>query len=195
MQGLSQKASNSSDSDEQTLLFILRNIILPRIQRALGNAGCNQPWAILSYDTERLSERTVAHIELMVALICNRDRLTPELYASLVKWQLDAHRRYAQSLLQDYKEATRDFPDDDDVKSFVSALEKAISRAQTLREPDPEKAQYYDVFSIRNIYDDPDIKALVASDRFTPEKRLKLQETVTNLLLQQPVFPPECYIR
>lgn len=68
-----------------------------------------------------------------------------------------------------------------------------MKRAHALPEPDPEKAQLADVFCIRNIYDDPDLKVLIASDRFTTEKRLALQEVVDDLLLQQPMFPPECY--
>lgn len=97
-------------------------------------------------------------------------------------------------MLRDYKDATRDLPEDKDgVGAFIAALEKAVKRAYALPEPDPEKARLSDAFSIRNIYDDHDVKALISSDRFTPEKRLKLQEAVEELLMEQPMFPPESY--
>lgn len=99
-----------------------------------------------------------------------------------------------EKLLRDYKEAMFDMPEDkEEAEVFIGALEKAVGRAHALPEPDAEKAQFSDVFAVRNIYDDPDIKALVNSDRFTPEKRLVLQEAVEDLLSQQPMFPPECY--
>ncbi|KAG8914928.1 hypothetical protein FRC00_009596 [Tulasnella sp. 408] len=107
---------------------------------------------------------------------------------------METYRRFGAKLLKDYKEATLNVEEDrDGVEAFISALEKAVKRADGLPEPDPEKAQLADVFWIRNIYDDPDIKALIASDQFTSEKRLALQEVVEDLLLQQPIFPPECY--
>lgn len=105
-----------------------------------------------------------------------------------------SHSKVGDNLLKDYRNATQNVPHDrDGVKAFTDALEKAVKRAHALQEPDQEKGQLCHVFSIRNIYDDPDIKALISSDRFTQEKRLKLQESVEDLLQQQPVFPPECY--
>lgn len=85
-------------------------------------------------------------------------------------------------------------PDDrEGVDAFIGALEKVVKRAHALPEPDPKKARISDVFSIRNAYDDPDVKALIDSNRFTSGKRLELQNAVEDLLSQQPIFPPECY--
>lgn len=96
--------------------------------------------------------------------------------------------------MRDYKNAVRNLSEDKDgVEAFIAALEKAVKRANALPEPDPEKARLSDAFAIRNVYDDHDVKALISSDRFTPEKRLKLQEAVEELLLEQPMFPPDCY--
>lgn len=96
--------------------------------------------------------------------------------------------------MRDYRDATRDIPEDKDgAEVFIAALDRAVRRAHSLPEPDPEKARLSDVFLIRNVYDDEDMKALIFSDRFTPKKRLELQEAVEELLLDQPMFPPECY--
>ncbi|KAG8914930.1 hypothetical protein FRC00_009598, partial [Tulasnella sp. 408] len=62
--------------------------------------------------------------------------------------------------------------DKEDAEIFIGALERAVRRVHALPEPDAEKAQLSDVFAVRNIYDDPEIKVLINSDRFTPEKRL-----------------------
>lgn len=104
------------------------------------------------------------------------------------------HPQVCEKLLREYREATYDIKDDRaGVEAFIGALESAVKRAQALPDPDPEKARASDVFSIRSPYDDPDVKALIDSDRFTPGKRLELQNAVEELLLQQPMFPPECY--
>lgn len=81
----------------------------------------------------------------------------------------------------------------DEVKAFIGALEKAVQRAYGLPVPEEGKAQLSDVFSIRSIYNDPDVWALVTSERFTLEKRLELQRVAEELLIQQPMFPPNCY--
>ncbi|KAG8976591.1 hypothetical protein FRC05_003430 [Tulasnella sp. 425] len=81
----------------------------------------------------------------------------------------------------------------DEVKVFIGALEKAVQRAYALPVPEEEEAQLSDVFSIRSIYNDPDVWALVNSKRFTPEERLELQRVAEELLIQQPMFPPDCY--
>ncbi|KAG8964242.1 hypothetical protein FRC00_003234 [Tulasnella sp. 408] len=128
------------------------------------------------------------------AQVKNSNSFGPEFWASIARWQIEAYRRFGNKLLQDYKDATCDMRENrDDVEVFTAALEKAVKRAYALPEPDPEKAQLEDVFSIRNIYDDPDVKALITPDRFSAEKRLALQEVVEELLMQQPMFPPECY--
>lgn len=83
----------------------------------------------------------------------------------------------------------------DELKIFIGVLEKAVQRACALAGPDEGKAQLSDVFSIRSIYNDPDVRALVASERFTLDERLELQRVAEELLIQQPMFPPERYVR
>lgn len=97
-------------------------------------------------------------------------------------------------LLEDYRESASSIPGDSaGATVFISALEKAVQRAHALPEPDPEKAEISDAFSIRSIHNDPDVRLLVASGDFTPEKRLELQRMAEDILQQQPMFPPECY--
>ncbi|KAG8911424.1 hypothetical protein FRC01_005719 [Tulasnella sp. 417] len=180
---------------------ILQGCIVPRIQRALSKVELDRRigpqgglWGMSGLLPEKKNERMVAHIELMLYLVNNRESFGPGFWASIARWQIDTYRQFGDKLLRDYKTATQNIPvDRDGVQAFTDALEQAVKRAHTLQEPDQEKGQLSDVFYIRNIYEDPDIKLLIASDRFSPEKRLKLQESVEDLLQQQPVFPPECY--
>ncbi|KAG8914929.1 hypothetical protein FRC00_009597 [Tulasnella sp. 408] len=130
----------------------------------------------------------------MVYLVKNRGSFGPKFWCSITSWQIETYRRFCEKLLMEYREATWDMLDDrDGVENFTRALETAVKRAHALPDPDPEKARLSDAFSIRNTYDDPDVKALIDSDRFTPGKRIELQNAVQDLLLRQPLFPLECY--
>ncbi|KAG8920373.1 hypothetical protein FRC01_000796 [Tulasnella sp. 417] len=181
--------------DASNPISIVRDQIMPRIARAIASMERDRslvPQHRLNRSTLEEYERRVAHIELMIHFVGSKtaSRLTPDSGHQ----SPDGKSKHMNALLRDYREATHDMPEDrDDADVFINALEKAVRRVHNLPEPDTEKAQLSDVFSVRNIYDDPEIKALINSDRFTREKRLELQEAVEDLLLQQPVFPPECY--
>ncbi|KAG8919863.1 hypothetical protein FRC01_001054 [Tulasnella sp. 417] len=199
---LSEKpVDHRREVDVQDSLFIIRDCIIPRIQKVLTRAERDRRlgtrrWLPHSSNAvlEDKYKSQVAHIELMVYLIKNRGSFGPTFWSSIVRWQIETYRRFCEKLLREYREATCDMMNDrDGVEAFIAALEKAVKRAHALPDPDPEKAQFSDAFSIRNTYEDPDVKALVDSDRFTPGKRLELQSAVQDLLLQQPMFPPECY--
>ncbi|KAG9003910.1 hypothetical protein FRB90_011089 [Tulasnella sp. 427] len=204
---LAQKAivglsRNTDDPIGQNIYVIVNDIILPRLQKALSRVSREHRQTFRGSDEEQRFEMMVAHIELMVTLIIKRDTLGSRFWATVAKWQKETYcqclpfssSKDAARLLREYRMATADVSNDKNgPKAFTAALEKAVERSQVLPEPDSEKAQFSDVFWLRNVYDDPDIKILVASDQFTPEKRLRLQETVDNLLLQQPLFPAECY--
>lgn len=73
----------------------------------------------------------------------------------------------------------------------MNALEKATQRAYELETP--EKVDWFDVFVIRNIYDDPDLKTLIDSDQFAPGRRQALYEAIEDMVLKYPLFPPQCY--
>ncbi|KIO19516.1 hypothetical protein M407DRAFT_30841 [Tulasnella calospora MUT 4182] len=180
------------DGDDSAL--IVRNCIIPRIQKMLTSAERYRhlrPRLCLLHPNNSIFEgkyqSQVAHIELMIYLVKNPLSFTDE-------FVLTVSSKACEKFLREYREATCDMLDDrNGVDAFIGALEKAVKRAHALPEPDPEKAQLSDAFSVRNIYDDPDVKALIDSERFTPEKRLELQNAVEDLLLQQPIFPPNCY--
>ncbi|KAG8952462.1 hypothetical protein FRC04_004522 [Tulasnella sp. 424] len=178
---------------------IVANHIFPKISKLLASMKQEgfmegRQIDLDSGQSEKRYERRVSHIELMVKLVENRESFDPKFWASIAKWQIDTYRRSCDNLLRDYKDSTRDMSDDKDgVEVFIAALEKAVQRAYALPEPDPEKAQISDVFVIRNVNDDPDVQSFIYSDRFSQEKRRALQETVEELLTEQPMFPPACY--
>lgn len=179
---------------------IVGNCILPKVESLLvrmeqkGQIGPQRMVDATDLRSEKNYEMRVAHIELMVNLVENRESFGPKFWASIAKWQMETYRRFCDTLLRDYKDSTRDMAEDKDgVEVFTAALEKAVRRAYALPEPDPEKAQISDIFLIRNIYDDPDVQSLISSDRFNQEKRRELQEAVEEMLTEQPMFPPACY--
>lgn len=96
--------------------------------------------------------------------------------------------------MKDYKEMTRHISDDRrDVDTIIACLSSAARKACDQPEPSLEKTTLVDAFEIRNIYDDPDLKALVESNLFTAERRKELSEVIEYLVDQEPAFPPECY--
>ncbi|KAG8976592.1 hypothetical protein FRC05_003431 [Tulasnella sp. 425] len=187
--------------DDINSCVVIRSCILPRISRLVTDLDMDrnaQFRAQFPNGADRIPgekyERRIRHIELMLQLVKNRESFGPGFWASIAKWQVQTYQRYCTKLLEDYINSTRSMSESrDEAKVFIGTLEKALQRAYALPEPDEGKAQLSDVFFIRSIYNDPDVRALVASERFTPEKRLEVQRVAEELLRQQPMFPPKCY--
>ncbi|KAG8923756.1 hypothetical protein FRC00_005885 [Tulasnella sp. 408] len=126
------------------------------------------------------------------ATIENKDSFDQSFWTKINRWQIGEYQRECQRLLQDYKGAMNSITQDShNVDLIVKALEKATERAYELT--NPEKAEWFDVFVIRNIYDDPDLKALIDSDKFAPGRRQELYEAIEDMVLQYPLFPHQCY--
>ncbi|KIO20909.1 hypothetical protein M407DRAFT_29462 [Tulasnella calospora MUT 4182] len=147
---------------------------------------------LIENDEEKRDSSRHAHVELMLHLIENRESFDQSFWTKINQWQIGEYQQECQRFLQGYKRATDSIVQDGhNANLIVNALEKATQRAYELEKP--EKAQWFDVFVIRNIYDDPDLKALIDSDRFAPGKRQELYEAIEDMSLQYPLFPPECY--
>lgn len=175
---------------------IFSAIVIPRIS-SVGKASGRQS----SFTQPRYPASTrgldignnpqVAHVNLMIYLLHTRDSYEPDFWADIVKWQMALHKQHSWKLLQDYKAAMKNnIFDRGNRELILSALEKAVQRVNALEAP--EKATFEDAFVIRNIYDDPDLKAVITS-RFSPDQQLRLSKTMDEILLQQPAFPPQCY--
>ncbi|KAG8921680.1 hypothetical protein FRC01_000120 [Tulasnella sp. 417] len=134
------------------------------------------------------------HVELMLFLATNSHRFSGEFWARIVKWQRAAYQQNCLRLLKDYEELTRHITDDRrDIDNIITCLSNAIRKARNQPEPTPEKTTIADVFTIRNIYDDPELKALIESNMFSAERREELFEATEDLVYQEPAFPSECY--
>lgn len=118
------------------------------------------------------------------------EKVGREFWAAIAKWQAASYKESCIRLLEDYKERTRHISGDPDVDTITRALSKAVAIVPTAY---PEKATLEDIFKIKTIYDDPELKALVESNMFTAKRRNELYEAAEDWALQQPVFPPECY--
>ncbi|KAG8936324.1 hypothetical protein FRC00_009067 [Tulasnella sp. 408] len=118
-----------------------------------------------------------AHVTLMIYLVRYQDPDHPP-------------RPECTKLLQHYKTASRKSAWDKNRALLINALEKAVQRVYALKEP--AEATFADVFVIRNIYDDPDLKAVIP-ECFTSGERLELAKVMREALLHQPEFPPPCW--
>ncbi|KAG8919864.1 hypothetical protein FRC01_001055 [Tulasnella sp. 417] len=190
------------DLDDRSPIIIVHKLIIPRIEKLTADISQNRDALLQSSLTSRAErtanekyERRARHAELMLYLVKNQESFGPTFWASIISWQMMMYRRSCIKLLEAYRDsASRHLSGNSDgAKVFMSALETAVQRANALPEPDPEKAEISDAFSIRSIYNDPDLGFLVGSAGFSLEKRLGLQQMTEDILLQQPMFPPECY--
>ncbi|KAG8917573.1 hypothetical protein FRC01_002360 [Tulasnella sp. 417] len=195
---LETKATWASGTDKGPIEHVMLEIITPRVQQISaerlrherGLSWICTPWGTNTAKSLANREREIGHIKLMIHLLQNHDSYEPNFWASIVKWQIAQHKEQCRKLLQDYKWAARHNTCDENSVLIADALEKAAQRAYALEEP--EKPTFADVFVLRNIYDDPDLKAVISS-RFTSEQQLKLAKVVNNQMLQQPAFPPHCW--
>lgn len=96
----------------------------------------------------------------------------------------------SSKLLIDYKSAAQSSRGDKNSALITDALEKAVQRVNTLQEP--ENSTVADVFVIRNIYDDPELKAMISSC-FSSGQQRKLSKVISERVLEQPIFPPHCW--
>lgn len=190
---------SAREVDNSAVRFQLINgCIIPRLERATNelNSSLIQLSASPNHQAEAavvLEERgrQMAQIELMMLMLLNHDVYDGNFWASLVRWQMHTHQENCIRLLEDYKEATRHVSDNK--CDLLAALSAAVHRVCEHPEPSPEKVTFADAFTIRNLYDDPGLKALVESSKFTPQQRRELNEVAEELMYQQPAFPPECY--
>ncbi|KAG8909950.1 hypothetical protein FRC01_006629 [Tulasnella sp. 417] len=177
---------------------VMLKIITPRFQRIQAETSYSEwmprwictPWGTNKAKSLANREREIAHLNLMLHLLQNHDSYEPTFWASIVKWQIAQFKQQCSKLLQDYKWAARHNTCDETTVFIADALEKAVQKVYALEEP--EKATFADAFVIRNIYEDPDLKAVISS-RFSSGQQLKLSKVVNNQMLQQPVFPPHCW--
>lgn len=187
------KALLSHSTPEKIGLF---DCIIKRLERIETHYARRLRRPLLLEGPYRLNmkelEAEIEQVELMLSLSDNCKSFGGEFWAAIARWQAASYRESCVRLLEDYKERTRHISGDRDVNTIISALSKAVRAALDQAEPSPGKATLEDVFKIRNIYDNPELKALVESDMFTAQRRKELYEAADEWVLQQPVFPPEC---
>lgn len=198
---LSNNPASREATDVDERVRILNGCIIPRLERITN--GFNQDLIRLSASPNHQAEaaavmeergRQMAQIELMMIMLLNSKMYSKQFWASLVRWQMYTYQENCIRLMEDYKEMTRHVSGDRcDVETILSALSTAVRRACEQPEPSPEKTTFGDAFAIRNIYDDPGLKALVESNMFTPQRQRELYEAAEEMMYQQPAFPPECY--
>ncbi|KAG9018643.1 hypothetical protein FRB90_011068 [Tulasnella sp. 427] len=144
------------------------------------------------YENIIRSEGRLAHVELIIKLIEERDTLDSHFWGEVNAWQIKEYQQSCEEFRQTYKRATSTIAHKDkNVKLITAALDKATERAYLLQPS--EKPTWEDAFVVRSIYDDPDLKALIESNRIPAERRRRMLEAAEEMALQQPLFPPECY--
>lgn len=86
------------------------------------------------------------------------------------------------------------FWEKDDIRLLIDTLGTAVGRALAESVPSPKTAKFTDVFVIRQIHNDPDMKAILESDFFAPEDKQGMSQIAEEADQARPYFPPECYL-
>ncbi|KAG8912230.1 hypothetical protein FRC01_005212, partial [Tulasnella sp. 417] len=125
----------------------------------------------------------------------NHDSFGPDFWVKIAHWQLLEYQRDARKLLEDYDKHVSMLEKVEPItRLYRAALAKAVERAQAESPLNGYDVTWSDVFIIRHLSYDPDLKGVIHnSDVTSLEGRQKLMRLIDELLLDEPHFPPECY--
>ncbi|KIO27562.1 hypothetical protein M407DRAFT_190350 [Tulasnella calospora MUT 4182] len=155
-------------------------------------------WRIIrdqDWELARLQQNRMYHIELMIYLIETRDLHSNKFWMRVARWQVAKHQSECTRILANFiqKRLEKEPRDGQRCQHLISNLQTAVGRALSETDPSPNTAKFTDVFVIRELHDDPDMKRLIASDFFTRQERQILLGKTEKKRFDKPYFPPECY--
>ncbi|KAG8925826.1 hypothetical protein FRC01_009639 [Tulasnella sp. 417] len=139
-------------------------------------------------------QRRMTHIELLQTIVQNYHRFDSTFWSKIVRWQLEEYHRESKRILKDFNKALADHGHlEPGHRAYQRAIATATQAALAEPGPSPGDVTWADVFTVRHLFQDPALKAVIDSGWTSSDQRLELLAFIDQVLLEEPQFPPDCH--